>query len=519
VEAPLVNLQDAKALATRLVNNRQNYDSLVEDVQDLVLPFRGDIDSDWGPNIERMGPTFDPVGVVSLHMLASYLQGSIFSNNTDWLRLSDPTGATPQGELDMMAIRVLEALDDSNFYTAMGSCLRDMAGIGNGTLLVEPRPERLQPDGSLFGGVDFEAVPYAAVYRKLDRMGRPLAILRKFKLWPEEARDFFGGVDVGSPDDEGKINLCNLITREGSKYCANWWVKGAETFLVPETKYDYCPYVCGMWDQTEGFDYGYGIGHQVRPCLAGLQELARETIQAVGRDLNPLLMAESDSFADLDVGQNGVVTVKRGIAMRPEFLRSESNFAAADQIRRQDVEQVQRAFFVDALMGPETQERSAEATRARQAKLATRMAGPAQRISLFLSDVVGAVIGCMVRSGGIVLSGPVRPVFISPFFANAKMSSVDRINTFVAQQAQIASLLQNPEFLDAIDMDAVAEVVAELSDIPHQVLKSPEALAAQKEQRAAAAAEERINAAAQAGTLQQPGMETQLELGRQLPRI
>jgi len=514
-----MNLQQSKALADRLVTNRGPYEGLIEDVQELTMPWRGDVTGDWGPATERQNPCFDPVGVVSLHMLASYLQGSIFSNNTDWLRLDDPTGSTPQAELDGAAIEVLAALDDSNFYTAAGQVLRDMAAIGNATLLVEPRPDRLQPDGSTFGGLDFEAVPFASVYRKLDRMGRPLAILRKFELWPEEALEFFGH-DVCSHDDEGKVKLCNLIKRDGSAYTSYWWAQGGEDYATPPVELDYCPYICGMWDQTDGHDYGYGIGHQVRPALAGLQELARETIQAVGRDLNPLLMAESDSFADLDVGQNGIVTVKRGIAMRPEFLRSESNFAAADQIRRQDVESVRQAFFIDALMGPETQERSAEATRARQATLATRMAGPAQRISLYLSDVVASVMGAIARRGGLGgISGPVRPVFVSPFFANAKMSAVDRVNTFVSQQAQIAALLQNPELLDAVDMDAVAATVAELSDIPHGILRAPEAMAAMKEKRAAEAADARINAAAQAGTLQQPGLEAQIDLGRNLPGV
>jgi len=129
-------------------------------------------------------------------------------------------------------------------------------------------------------------------------------------------------------------------------------------------------------------------------------------------------------------------------------------------------------------------------------------------------------MGAIARRGGLGgISGPVRPVFVSPFFANAKMSAVDRVNTFVSQQAQIAALLQNPELLDAVDMDAVAATVAELSDIPHGILRAPEAMAAMKEKRAAEAADARINAAAQAGTLQQPGLEAQIDLGRNLPGV
>ncbi len=41
-----MNLQQAKALADRLVTNRGPYEGLIEDVQELTMPWRGDVTGD-----------------------------------------------------------------------------------------------------------------------------------------------------------------------------------------------------------------------------------------------------------------------------------------------------------------------------------------------------------------------------------------------------------------------------------------------------------------------------------------
>lgn len=516
----MLNLQMAKAHFEALKADRSNYDDLTEEVAHYVMPERMDITSDYQPTVERMEPTFDSTGVVALHTLASFLQGSIFNPSDAWLRLTVPGRKVTHDErvaLDEAAMAILSELDDSNFYQQAHMCLRDGAGIGNACLTMEERPARLRADGTLFGGVDFEAAPFNRVWRRLDRMGRTITLARKYDLHPIEAEEFFGKkVD----DNDGKDVCCfSLVERmPNGRSTIYWWKKGAEDFLIPPAELDYRTAFPFMWDRTDGATYGYGIGNQVRPVLAGLSELSRETIQAVGRDLNPPLTVESDSFASTSVANNGLLALKRGITRDPSFLRSGSDFAAADALRRLDQQVVERAFFIDALLGPPTQERSAAAVQMRRGLVATRMAGPAQNISIFLSEVVGGLIGLMAARGALPTLegiGGVKPVFVSPFFVDAKSAIVDRVTGFVAQQAQIAALLQDKAVMNRIELNRFAQTIADLSDVPANILRSDEELAAVEARDAEVAAEQRTAALGQ-----QAPLNTELQLGdRNLPGI
>jgi len=514
----MLNIVQAKSLAEDMKAERAEHDDLVEDVQNMLLPYRGDVTGEWSASTERTSPTFDTTGVTAVHILASHLQGSIFNPSDAWLRLRAKGDNTIETRrlLDDAAARILEELDDSNFYQSMHAFLKDLAAIGNACLFMEERAPVLRDDATVFGGVDFEAVPFAKIWRRLDRRGRPMAILREFELHADEANEYFNK-RVAEPTDSKKkcYYQCTKRTEKGT-FLIYWWKEDGDSFLMPPEEIDYRTHFPAMWDRVDGQEYGYGPGHIVRPCLAGMQELARETIQAVGRELNPLLMVEHDSFMNRDVGANGIVTLKRSITRDPAFLSSGSNFQAADAIRRLDKEAVERAFFLDVLVPPNTQERSAEATRARLRLLADRMAGVGQAVAYALSEIVGGLMQLMGSRGQLPMLAEVpnvRPMFVSPFFTNAKLAVIDRIDSFVAERAQLAALLQDPTVMNRIDIDKVSEVVAQLSDVPADILVDDATLEARRQRDAAVAAEQRAAAAA-------PALETQLRLGdRNLPGI
>lgn len=512
-----MNIVQAKALLSSLKTERADHDDLIQDVSDLLQPYRGDIDGSWGPSMDRTAPTFDTTGVTAVHILSSYLQGSIFNPNDAWLRLRSKgdDSIDTRRALDEATMRVLEELDDSNFYIAMHGFLKDLASIGNACLHMEEREPELRDDGTIFGGLDFEAVPFGRVWRRLDRRGRPLVVAREFEMHADEADEYFKKKVSGDPDKKECYYQC-LRRMPTGMWMVYWWKKDSENFLLPPEEIDYRSCFPAMWDRVDGEEYGYGPGHIVRPAIAGMQELARETLQAVGRDLNPLLMVESDSFIDMDVGTNGIVTLKRSITRDPSFLTSGSNFQAADAIRRLDKDAVERAFFLDVLLPPDTQERSAEATRARLRLVADRLSGVGQTVAYQLAEIVGGVMSLMGTRGQLpMLEGidKVRPVFVSPFFSNAKLGIIDRIDNFVAGRAQLAQLLQDPSVMNRIDIDKVSDVIAQLSDVPAEILVDDDTLAARKERDASVAAEQRQAAIA-------PTLQTQLRLGdRNLPSV
>jgi len=344
---------------------------------------------------------------------------------------------------------------------------------------------------------------------------------REFKMMPIESNRFFESHKLSGNEETTFVNLVKP-NKDDTGWVSYWWAKDGEQ-LIQTDELAIMPYVPGVWDMTDGQNYGYGRGHLVRSTIAGMQELARQTYQAVGRDLNPLLAVEHDSFMNMDAGGNGIVTLKRSITRDPFFLTSGSNFAAADNIRRLDREQVNIAFFADALLEPETQTRSAEADRSKNARLAVRMAGPSQGIARHLATIMETLASMMRASGGLKSLdgiGDVKFVFQSPFFTALKQATADRVSNFVAEQAQLASLLQKEEIMDPIDLEQAAAVIADNSDIPSRVIRGEESLTNIKKQRAQVAAEQRSNEAAQAGNVpQEQGLESTLALERNLPQV
>jgi len=151
------------------------------------------------------------------------------------------------------------------------------------------------------------------------------------------------------------------------------------------------------------------------------------------------------------------------------------------------------------------------------------MAGPSQGIARHLATIMETVAAMMLKSGGLKSLEGIRSVkfsFQSPFFTALKQSTADRVSNFVAEQAQLASLLQNPEMLDMIDIEQASVVIAENSDVPSKVIRSEESLTKIKQQRAQVAAEQRSNEAAKAGNQpQQQGLDATIALERNLPSV
>jgi len=516
----------AGELAVRLgylKGRRNNHEQTWQDINDLMQPFRGDITTKKSPGGKRIGSVFDTTAMQAADTFVNFLKSAVLPSSTDWLRLKARKASGDieiRALLDRAAMKILEALGDSNFYIQATQALRDFAILGNATLYCEENTPRLNEDGSTFAGLLFESVPVGSMWWLLGKDGTPIMAVREMDLPAADAYNYFGG-NAGTAASEAMsggnpmelIRYYHFVFPTGpaspvrssvdtDKKWASVYYCEATGRVISEGGYDFLPYTISRFMVVDGEEYGRGKGHLARPDAAGINELRRQVLIAAGRDLNPPLMVEHDTMVELDIAPNGIVVTRPPQKMAPQFLKSGTDYGVADQIARQDRDQILKIFLGDVLQEPDSQPRSAEESRQRQVRAIQRLAAPAEAVNHeFLQPVISTVIHIMARGGalpeltevGDMLGGTTIDVeFASPFFTAAKASSALRVQAFLERSLAMYQATQDDAYMEYLDPDKIAAYNAEMSDVPAEIFRSDEEVNARRQAKADRAAQQRM---------------------------
>jgi len=513
-----------------LKKRRQPFEKAWQDISDLMMPYRGDITTKTSPGSRRVRGIFDTTAMNAADSFVNFIKGAIIPSGNDWVRLRAKPPFSDVLEvrqvLDFVAERILGALADSNFYKESSSFLRDFAVLGNSTLHVREATPQLGKKNETFGGLVFESIPIGDMWWQVGNTGRPDMLMRQIVMTSLDAFRFFegqAGADVEhkltSNDPMGEVSFLHcvfenedflpngIISPENRKF-VSVYISGAGQIsgnfgttgsiggptIIRKGGFDTCPYIVARWMIVDGEEYGRGRGHLARADAMGINELRRQILIAAGKDLNPPLMVEHDTVVELDITPNGLMVTRPAVKMGPQYLKSDTNYAVADLIARQDRDQIKKAFLGDILDEPETQPRSAEESRQRQNRALARLSASADTVNYeFLDPLIQSVIDLMHRGGALPeldLLKQMAPdadfeiVYQSPFFTAQRQSGVNRVQSFMERRLAMYQITQDPVWLDDIDSSAVANYDARHSDIPPQILRSQEEVSAIREARA-----------------------------------
>ena len=521
-----------------LKSRRDNHEQTWQEINDLMQPFRGDITTKKGPGSKRIGAVFDTTAMAAADTFVNFLKSAVLPSSTDWLRLKARRFAddlTVKGLLDQAAMKILEALGDSNFYVSATQALRDFAILGNSTLYVEEKPPALREDGSTFGGLLFDAVPIENMWWSMGKGNEVVLLAREMELPAADAFTYFDEkpgpsalFHLQGSNPMELVRYYNFIFPTGSgspikseidtdKKCASVWLCDESGTVVRQGGYDFQPYTISRFMTVADEEYGRGKGHIARPDAAGINELRRQVLIAAGRDLNPSLMVEFDTMVELDISPGGIMVTRPPQKMNPQFLKSGTDYGVADMIARQDRDQILKIFLGDVLQEPDSQPRSAEESRQRQVRAIQRLAAPAEVVNYeFLQPAMDKVIRIMRRAGELpeldeasdLLGGVTIDVeFASPFFTAAKSASALRVQAFLERRLAMYQATQDDAFLDDLDSDKIAAYDAHMSDVPAEIFRSEEEVNARRQAKANKAAQQRmmeIMAATQGGSQPSP---------------
>ena len=162
-----------------LRTDRQQHEDTMQEISDLFMPFRGDINTRHSRG-QRRKPLFDSWGAMMSDRFTNFLNGSLYPSSSDWVRLR-AAGVlefdhTVETALDDTSMRIMEALAASNFYVSSHTDTRDWGVLGNSTLYTQHDNENAVGDG--FGGLIFDPIPWSRMWWTFSHIGRPLIVVR-----------------------------------------------------------------------------------------------------------------------------------------------------------------------------------------------------------------------------------------------------------------------------------------------------------------------------------------------------
>jgi hypothetical protein len=397
-------------------------------------------------------------------------------------------------------------LQDSNFNLESNEFYLDLTSYGT-SIMIEEVPDELE-----WKGIEFSAAPLADIYFDMNRKGDIKNLYRKMEWLPSQIIDKFGEEGIpefiiqalaAAPNTKILLIYCiferpskadadvskKLSPKErpyGSKYIFH---KDASEIGTEGGKYE-MPAFITRWRKVSGSRWGHSPAHVCLSDILTLNELTEETLEALGKVVDPSTMVtERGLLSDLDLGRGGLTVVRSKDDIWAYESRARFDVGELKTDRLQNA--VRSAFFIDQLEVTENTSDTAFEFGKRY-EMMQRLLGPTlgRIVSDFLDPMIKRTFNIEKRAGRL----PEHPQsvgdaqaeydirYIGPLPRAQRMQVVQAIDQYLGGIAARAEFF--PEALDIPDIDAMEREIAELSGVPTKLLKNQKEINDTREARA-----------------------------------
>jgi hypothetical protein len=389
----------------------------------------------------------------------------------------------------------------SGFYVNAPASFADLGAFGLGTMYSAETP----------GSQAFTdlAIPLAETYIDTDGMGNLTSFHR---VWPATGRQLkkqFGEAASHIPDNR-KIYVIHAVCRnpdyregalgpKGMEWASVYLSDDDRTFWSERGYYE-MPYHAIPWTLRSGRVYPIGIGHIARPDSNMLNEMERSHIVAAQFAAEPpTLLHDQSVLTAADIQPNALLygTInEEGKPLIQRFARGEDVRLSLEQSqqRRQSIKDAYKFSLLSILNRPQMTATEFLGWKTQQLQV---LAPNLSKIHHFgLEPLLMRRCKMLARQGRLPPPPPelrgqkVTPDFVSPL-AKAQKASIGQTTMqfvgAVGQIAQVQAAAGAPVTVwDKIDPDGTVDVLFDSFGPPPGVLRSDDAIAALRQQRAAA---------------------------------
>ncbi len=504
------------AIRRRLIQlkaDRTSWDAHWKDLRDHVLPWSGNF-ADQGERANDGGKKADPIesaGREALRVMASGMQGGLTPRSVRWFGLKARAAATGEAPgvaawLDSCTQLILDILARSNFYHVQGQVYESLGMSGTAAMYMEDDFDTV---------VRFKFLSVGEYWIADNWKGEVDTLIRVFQVTARNLVEEFGeencSVNVQnmakeSPDKYVKVVHAVLPRKNGNRDALNpkampfasYYFEesaGDEAPLLRESGYRSFPFLVPRW-QVRGSDvYGNSPAMDALGDIKMAREMLIDVVGMVNNITHPPLQGPEElrtTGISMDPGTvTYIANMRTGNEIRP-ILTTEYNVNNVRDVVAWVEEKIRRAFHYDIFMmfaGDDKKMTATEIMERRQERL-TQLGPVLERMQ---TEIFGPLIDRIFERCADVGILPPMPdsleagadievEYTSALSQAQNLSRVTNMQQFVGQLGQVAQV--KPEVLDLLDEDRLTRRFAEYLNVPPDIVREQQAVAALRQARA-----------------------------------
>ena len=488
-----------------LVSTRRTLDSVLQDIEEYVVPYRGEFyqgmtsegEVDW-----NRANIFDNTAGVGVDQLASQMHGNVTSSVTKWFRLRfrDEDMNTDQAAkewLEDAEDKTYQAIQQSNFDTTAPEMYLDIAAFGTSLVTMEDKND-LKWDG-----VTFNALPLMDSYFEMGPDDIPYRVYRLLRYTQMELEDTF---DLPRKLKERKKEDTSVDIKHEVIFCIYREPENAtevtDKLLAPDMRptqwryvdkrtgielklhgqkkaeggyYDF-PAMVVRWKKVAGSRWGYSPVMVLIAEIKQLNLLVEMTTEAAAKEIDPpLKTTDRGIVSDLDNVAGGLTVVSEMDELQP--LLPHSNFTVAQMEYQRAHDQINAGLYVDRLDLPNARAMTATEVQIRYDRILRLLAVTMGRLKVdFLDPVVEGVFNKLLRAGQLdelpesLSQADLDIEYTGPLPRALKGEVADGMERWLMGVMQQVEL--NPDSLDIVDFDQFNRTMAEQRGTPAKCLNT-----------------------------------------------
>jgi len=537
-----LNPQEHAARFTELETQAANFRNLWQEIQEYVTPWRDPITSSRGIGQKQTDRIFDSTAPTSLTISAAAVHSLTAPAGVRWFNLSHPDPEVAMlvevGQaLETATNAVRSSIHNSNFSQESQEVVLDLLAYGTGAIYWEMKnPTGTNP----WPGIRFRALSPGSYVISEDAEGIVDTLYRKFSLsagaiyrrWPETCGDVVKKLCAEGKLDHKMLVIHGVFPRHENVDMSNtmsvmpknrpfgsiWLVtegmgeehrtgnaagltpgidaKGSQV-LREDGFFDF-PFLVPRWYKMSGESYGRSPIMNVLPTIRTLNKAVELRLKAWQLAIAPpMVTSDRGIIGDVRLNPFGRTHSKGDPRTAIMALNIGSDFNVANFQEEILKNEIKSALFIDQIASAQSQGLTPKSATevSINFEMMMRILGPVStRLQgEFLVPIVTGIYRALVRHE--ILStdmmselgeGGTSVIFEGPLARSTSIQEIDAISRWLQVALPLAEM--KPEVLRYVDFEALGKVAADAVGIPRSIMKTDDAIQAEKEQEAQAQA-------------------------------
>lgn len=496
---------------------RRSWGPHLQEIKDNLMPWngrhlQGNDSTETNDGGKKQSYIYDDVPQSSLGVLAGGMQSGLTSPARPWFRLATSDADLNEvPEVKQWLYEVEELMravfNKSNVYNATHQIYEELAGFGTAAVLIEEDAQDVIRAKVFTAGQYYLAINarrtvdvfarefYLNTKAMVDTYGKDRVSEGVRAAWKSNSMlQLFPVVQIIEPNNDDKVKLDGFGNKPWRSVFHEPMGK-TEDFLQVKGYFEF-PVLTPRWATVAADVYGHSLGMRMLPDIKMLYDFQKKYLVALHKQIDPPLQAPSGMKSEqINSIPSGITytTGAQGVGLTPlhetnvrlDFL--DNKIAVTQEAIRNGF--FNRLFLMLANLD-RTQMTATEVAERHEEKLI--MLGPVlERLHTELLDpLIDRTFGIMERAG--MLPPPPEDIgglelkvqYISILAQAQKMIGTAALEQTAAYVGNLAAT--DPEVLDTFNSDAAARHYADFIGTPPDVMRTPQQVAARRQERAAA---------------------------------